>query len=83
MARKRQKVSATLPLELVDRVNLFKEEFQLPNFSAALEQLIGRAILEEATKNYYLSLSGEEIAEEKAWASFSTTQAAKVFSREE
>ncbi len=80
--RKREKVSATLAPELVARVEEYQREAALPSFSAALEELLWRQLLEERAKAYYLSLSEAERAEQKACSKFATEQAAKTLTRE-
>ncbi len=80
--RRREKVSATLAPELVERVVEYQREAGLASFSAALEELLWRQLLEERAKTYYLSLTDEERAEQKAWAKLATEQAAKTLTRE-
>lgn len=80
--RNREKVSATLPPDLVKHVEEYQREAGLPSFSAALEELLWRQLLEERTKAYYLSMTEEERAEQRAWARFATEQAAKTLGRE-
>lgn len=76
--RKREKVSATLPPALIKQVQQYQKQAELPNFSAAVEELLGRELLEDRTRAYYLSMSREEIEEQRAWASFATAQASQI-----
>jgi len=80
--RRREKVSATLAPELIKRVAEYQRQAGISSFSAALEELLWRQLLEERAKAYYLSLSDEERAEQRAWARFATAQAAKTLPRE-
>jgi hypothetical protein len=72
------KVSATLAPELVARVCEYQREAGLPTFSAALEEVLWRQLMAEREKAYYLSMTGEERAEQEAWATFATEQFFKV-----
>ncbi len=80
--RQREKVSATLAPELVERVVEYQRQAELPSFSAALEELLWRQLLENRERAYYLSMSEEERAEQEAWARFATAQAAKTLIRD-
>jgi len=80
--RNRVKVSATLAPELIARLTQYQREADLPTFSAALEEVLWRQLMAEREKAYYLSMSMEERAEQKAWARFATEQAAKTLTRE-
>lgn len=82
VSRQRTKISATLEARLVKRVREYQREAGLPSFSAALEELLWRQMMEERAKAYYLSMSDEERAEQEAWAKFSTEQFFKVLREE-
>ncbi len=75
--RSRTKVSATLAADLVKRVAKYQRESGLPSFSAALEDLLWKQILDEQAKAYYLSMSEGERSEQEAWAKFTTQQLAQ------
>lgn len=82
VTRQRTKISATLEAQLVKRVREYQREAGLASFSAALEELLWRQLIEEQAKAYYLSMSDEERAEQKAWARFSTEQFFKTAGEE-
>ncbi len=82
ISRNRTKVSATLASDLVARVFEYQREGGLPSFSAALEELLWRQLLEERTKAYYLSMSKEERDQQEAWAAFATEQLGKTLAEE-
>ncbi len=67
--------SVTLAPELIARVREYQRKAELPSFSAALEELLWRQLLEEQAKAYYLGMSDAERAEQEAWAKFATEQA--------
>jgi len=81
-SRQRAKISATLETRLVKRVREYQREEGLPSFSAALEDLLWRQMMEERAKAYYLSMSDEERVEQEAWAKLSTKQFFKVLKQE-
>jgi hypothetical protein len=80
--RQRAKISATLERGLVKRVREYQREAGLPSFSAALEELLWRQMMEERARAYYVSMSEEGRAEQEAWAKFSTDQFFKVLREE-
>jgi hypothetical protein len=80
--RRRKKISATLAPDLIKRVTAYQRDAGLPSFSAALEELLWRQMMEERERAYYLSMSGAERVEQETWAGFSTEQFGKV-NREE
>ena len=80
--RNRVKVSATLAPELIARVAQYQREAGLPTFSAALEDILWRQLMAEREKAYYLSMSEEDRAEQKAWAEFATEQFGKTLREE-
>jgi len=82
VSRRRAKISATLETALVKRVREYQREAGLPSFSAALEELLWRQMMEDRAKAYYLSMSDEERAEQGPWAKLSTEQFFKA-SKEE
>lgn len=78
---RRAKVSATLPPRLIKQVQEYQKEAGLPNFSAALEELLSRELLEQRSQTYYRSMSEEERSEQEAWSRLSTAEAARTLSR--
>jgi hypothetical protein len=66
--RRRKKVSATLSPELIKQVVEYQREAGLDSFSAALEHIVWRQMLAEREREYYLSMSEEERAEQERWA---------------
>jgi len=76
--KRRKKISATLSPDLIKRVTKYQREAGLPSFSAALEELLWRQMMEERERAYYLTMSGAERAEQEAWAGFSTEQFGKA-----
>lgn len=80
--KNRRKVSATLSPKLIRLVEAYQREADLPSFSAALEELVWRELMEEEAKAYYLSLSQGEREQQARWASFATAEAGKVWARE-
>lgn len=82
VTRQRAKVSATLEPQLVKRVREYQRDAGLPSFSAALEELLWRILMEDREKAYYLSMSDTERGEQQAWAEFSTQQFFKALRQE-
>jgi hypothetical protein len=82
ISRPRAKISATLERGLVKRVREYQREAGLPSFSAALEDLLWRQMVEDRAKAYYASMSEEGRAEQEAWAKFSTDQFFKALREE-
>ncbi|MGA2631201.1 MAG: hypothetical protein ABSG54_13440 [Terriglobia bacterium] len=80
--QRRKKISATLSPDLIQRVTDYQREAGLSSFSAALEELLWRQIMEEKARDYYLSMSAVEREEQGAWTQFATEQFFKV-NREE
>jgi hypothetical protein len=80
--QRRKKISATLSQEMIKRVTEYQKDAGLASFSAALEELLWRQMMEEKTREYYLSMSEEEREEQRAWTQFATEQFFKV-NREE
>ena len=80
--QRRKKISATLSQEMIKRVTEYQKDAGLPSFSAALEELLWRQMMEERAREYYLSMSDEERGEQRVWAEFATEQAAKTLTRE-
>ncbi len=74
LQRMRAKISATLEPDLVKRVAAYQREAGLPSFSAALEDLLWRQLMDERARAYYQSMTPDENDEQEAWAAFSTSQ---------
>lgn len=79
---RRKKISATLSSDLVKRVTEYQRDAGLSSFSAALEELLWRQMMEDKARDYYLSMSDGEREEQRAWTQFATEQFFKV-NREE
>ncbi len=82
VTRRRKKVSATLPPELIKQVEEYQREAGLDSFSAALEDLLWRHQLDERTKAYYLNMTEEEREEQRRWVDFASAQAGKTLGRD-
>jgi hypothetical protein len=80
--RRRKKISATLSPDLIRRVTKYQREAGLPSFSAALEELLWRQMMEDKARDYYVSMSDGEREEQQAWTQIATEQFFKV-NREE
>ncbi len=80
--RTRGKISATLEPELIKRVATYQREAGLPNFSAALEDLLWRQLMDERARAYYQSMTAKEHSEQEAWAKLSTSQFFKSLHQE-
>jgi hypothetical protein len=80
--RNRTKISATLAPELIERVAQYQSESGLASFSAALEELLWRQLMEERARAYYLNMTEEERTEQRRWVKFATEQAAKTLGRD-
>jgi len=80
--RTRLTISITLSRDMVEDVRKYQREEGFPSLSATVEHLIWRHFLDSRTKDYYLSLTDEERAEQEAWAAFATKQALTIFSRD-
>ena len=76
--QRRKKISATLSLDVIKRVTEYKRDAGLPSFSAALEELLWRQMMEEKAREYYLGMSDAERKEQRVWAQFTTEQFFKV-----
>ncbi len=81
--RTRAKVSATLEPQLIKRVAAYQREAGLPTFSAALEDLLWRQLMDERARAYYQSMTPEEHAEQEAWAKLSSGQFFKSVHQEQ
>ncbi len=68
VTRRRKKVSATLPPDLIKQVEEYQREAGLDSFSAALEHIVWRQMLAERERDYYLNMTEEERAEQDRWA---------------
>ncbi|MGH9787073.1 MAG: hypothetical protein ACRD4U_00035 [Candidatus Acidiferrales bacterium] len=82
-SRRRKKVSATLPPDIIKSVEQHRRDTGLRSFSAALEDLLWRHQLAERERAYYLSMTETEKAEQDAWARFVAEHAHKTSTVEE
>ena len=80
--QRRKKISATLSSDLIKRVTEYQRDAGLSSFSAALEELLWRQMMEEKARDYYVSMSDGEREEQRAWTQLATEQFFKV-NREE
>lgn len=72
--QRRKKISATLSPDLIQRVTDYQRDAGLSSFSAALEDLLWRQMMEAKERDYYMSMSAEEQEEQRAWTQFATEQ---------
>ncbi|MBI2336947.1 MAG: ribbon-helix-helix protein, CopG family [Deltaproteobacteria bacterium] len=83
----KEKVTLTLDSAVLNKIDRWSKKLDTRSRSAAIEQLLiesladrEKRLLEEETKNYYLTCSEEEKSEAKNWAKLSSQQVSKRFS---